>query len=202
MIAIQLPKPEKPWHDQGSNEVTFRIVSEDDVKLLKAYYGREMNIKSGDLLIILEPDGYEEIAGFFCKRHNPNEKYKQGWISELGDLFEHVMGNSEWDWIPGDDDYNISNAEHMYVDDQGEIRVLTGFWSDDTAWRDDPVERLFVDGYRVYTFHAQSEYSGEEFFDCTPEMIAAWKADVYGTFSDLMEADKRERFMHMFNKET
>jgi len=198
MIAIQLPAPDLTWSCQVSNEVTFRIVSDADVTLLTSHYGRGMNIKTGDLLIILEPDGYAEVAQMLMKRHNPYEKHKQGAISELADLFEHLFCNSDWEWIPGDTDYDISNGEHMYVDDQGEIRVLTGFWSDDEAWHSDPIERLIIDGYRVYTFHAQADYN-DEFFDCTPEMIAAWKAGDYETFRALMDAEQHERFNRVFD---
>ena len=53
MIAIQLPAPDLTWSCQVSNEVTFRIVSDADVTLLTSHYGRGMNIKTGDLLIIL-----------------------------------------------------------------------------------------------------------------------------------------------------
>lgn len=189
MLTIELPKA--PQRESGSNQVTFRVVDDADIALIKPHYGTyDMNIKAGDLLIILEQEGYEEIAEMFFKRHNPAEKYKQGTFSELADLFEHLMGNSDWQFIPQDDEYDLSNGDHMYVDDQGDIRVLTGFWTDPNAWRDDPIEKLFTQGYLVYKFHAQTEFSDQQFFDLPPGAQAAWEAGDYGRFGDIMDDEQ------------
>jgi hypothetical protein len=185
MIPVTLPKAPDGRED-GSSQVTFRIVDDADVTLLKDGLS-DINIRSGDLLIILEQDGYTEIGEMFARRHDPNEKHKRGIVQELAELFEHLFCNSEWSWIPQDDENDISNGQHMFVDDYGEVRVLTGFWSDENAWRDDPLEKLFVNGWLVYTFHKQAEFSDEQFFDLPPGAQLAWERDQYDIFREIMD---------------
>jgi hypothetical protein len=187
MISVILPT--ENVRENGSNQVTFRVVDEKDIELLrKDYDHHEMNIKAGDLLVILEPKGYEEIAEFYVRRHNPHEKNKWGTNQELAELFEHLVGNSDWDWIPQDEDNDLSNGDHMFVDDYGDVRVLTGFWTDANAWRDDPLEQLFLHGYLIYDFHKQLEFSDEEFFHVPEAAKAAWQAGEYDTFRELVDA--------------
>ena len=190
---LQVKLSDAPRREQGSNEVTFRILDETDVQLVKSLESYQ-NIKVGDLCVILEEDGYTKIAEMFAERHDPSNKHGKGTLIELAELYEHLFGNSDWEWIPNDGDSgDISDGYHMYVDDHGDIRVLTGFWSDANSWRDDPLETLITKGYLIYTYHAQSEFSDDMFFDLPEGAQAAWERGDYTTFSDLMDAEMHEK---------
>lgn len=203
MIRVKLP--DAPTREVGSSNVTFRIFDVTDIELLKDTFDRWTVPSVGDLLITLEPSdsryneytgrmvswdgGYHAIAEIMEKRHK--DKHCQSLLSELWDLFEYVMDNSEWAGIPGDDDFCLANGDHMYVDDHGELRVLTGYWKYTQFWHDDPIEKLFVDGYIVLQYFDTDE--GYQFFGLPEGAETAWKAGDYDTFRELMEKDEEER---------
>lgn len=140
-----------------SNEVTFQILEEDDPA---------HGANAGDLIITLQPSdvhippdghpifiegGYHMIADMMQRRHS-NEPSRT-WASELADLFEGILCNSDWDWVPGDEDMALSNNYAMYIDGHGEIQILLRYWQFDRQVFDDPIETLFCKGYIVFTGH-------------------------------------------------